>query len=108
MARIDTSIKEVVGTATSLLSVKNVVLLKEDSHLQSCWPRIKFKPFHGRRWDDLSYCNLHEELIEKWTLPKEGWIKVNFDGASKGNPGEFSVGVVFQDWKGNIIAWGAK
>jgi ribonuclease HI len=32
-----------------------------------------------------------------------GFIKLNFDGASKGNPGLYSFGVVFRDDQGNIL-----
>jgi len=32
-----------------------------------------------------------------FTPPKERFIKLNFDGASKGNPGEASLGGLFRD-----------
>lgn len=43
-----------------------------------------------------------------WTPPKEGWVKINFDGASIGNPGVLGCGCVTRDHKGNILAYGAK
>ncbi|XP_059076608.1 uncharacterized protein LOC131875906 [Cryptomeria japonica] len=43
----------------------------------------------------------------EWAKPKNGWFKINFDGASKGNPSPSGVGFVTQDWEGNIIALGA-
>jgi ribonuclease HI len=33
----------------------------------------------------------------------EGFIKLNFDGASKGNPGVTGFGAVFRDHLGNIL-----
>lgn len=38
-----------------------------------------------------------------WLSPPNGWIKANFDGASKGNPGKASCGGVIRDYNCNII-----
>ena len=38
-----------------------------------------------------------------WTPPKEGFIKLNFDGASKGNPGPAGYGVVLRNSGGEIL-----
>ncbi|XP_057855381.2 uncharacterized protein LOC131065033 [Cryptomeria japonica] len=46
--------------------------------------------------------------IPEWTLPEKGWIKINFDGASRGNPGASGVGVIVRDDRGNMLAIGAK
>lgn len=43
-----------------------------------------------------------------WSKPNEGWVKVNFDGASKGNPGPFGAGWVARDAKGDLVAFKAK
>ncbi|XP_059077990.1 uncharacterized protein LOC131876573 [Cryptomeria japonica] len=45
---------------------------------------------------------------EGWSKLDEGWIKINFDGASQGNPGLSGIGFVAQDWSGNILAFGEK
>jgi ribonuclease HI len=39
-----------------------------------------------------------------WTLPPTGFIKINFDGASKGNPGPAGYGAVIRSSKGEILA----
>ncbi|XP_057863873.1 uncharacterized protein LOC131071919 [Cryptomeria japonica] len=44
----------------------------------------------------------------EWTPPEKGWIKINFDGASRGNPGPSGVGVIARDDHGNILAIAAK
>lgn len=41
--------------------------------------------------------------IVQWKLPKEGRLKCNTDGASKGNPGESSYGFCFRDSNGDLI-----
>ncbi|XP_057872314.1 uncharacterized protein LOC131078589 [Cryptomeria japonica] len=43
-----------------------------------------------------------------WERPLEGWWKVNFDGAFKGNSGPSGAGVIVRDWKGDIVALGAQ
>ncbi|GLJ29783.1 hypothetical protein SUGI_0588150 [Cryptomeria japonica] len=41
-----------------------------------------------------------------WSPPKRGTIKVNFDGASRGNPGKSGYGAIMRDKFGNFV--GAK
>jgi ribonuclease HI len=38
-----------------------------------------------------------------WFPPPKDFIKLNFDGASKGNPGPAGYGIVFRDHHGNIL-----
>lgn len=35
-------------------------------------------------------------------LPEEGWIKVNCDGASRGNPGRSGIGFCLRDDRGDV------
>ncbi|CAL1352415.1 unnamed protein product [Linum trigynum] len=39
-----------------------------------------------------------------WTPPMHGWVTLNVDGASNGNPGAAGAGGVLRDWAGNWIA----
>lgn len=39
-----------------------------------------------------------------WEAPPNGWIKINFDGAAKGNAGPSGCGSVLRDNYGNFIA----
>ncbi|GLJ15393.1 hypothetical protein SUGI_0252690 [Cryptomeria japonica] len=39
----------------------------------------------------------------KWKPPPIGWKKMNFDGASKGNPGISGFGAVVRDEEGNLV-----
>jgi ribonuclease HI/exonuclease III len=42
-----------------------------------------------------------------WSPPPEDFFKLNFDGASKGNPGAAGYGVVIRDSRSHILAIGA-
>lgn len=42
-------------------------------------------------------------LNVKWESPEEGWSKINFDGASTGNPGQSSIGCIVRDAQGICI-----
>lgn len=46
----------------------------------------------------------NEARITNWIPPDQDWIKVNFDGAAKGNPRSTGAGCVARDCKGRIIA----
>lgn len=41
--------------------------------------------------------------LSKWIPPSIGLLKLNFDGASKGNPGDAGYGGIFRDHKGNPL-----
>ena len=43
-----------------------------------------------------------------WKYPKDGWIKLNTDGCSKGNPGVAGAGGVIRDHMGSWIGGFAK
>ncbi|XP_075079959.1 uncharacterized protein LOC142165266 [Nicotiana tabacum] len=38
-----------------------------------------------------------------WEFPSRGWIKVNTDGACRGNPGRSSIGFCIRDEAGDLI-----
>jgi ribonuclease HI len=38
-----------------------------------------------------------------WDAPPKDWFKLNFDGASKGNPGPIGYGAIIRNDKGEII-----
>lgn len=46
---------------------------------------------------------MRKELIVRWEKPPGGWIKLNTDGASRGNPGIAAAGGVFRDDKGESV-----
>jgi len=39
----------------------------------------------------------------RWKQPKQGWVKLNVDGCSLGNPGPSGAGGIIRDEKGNLV-----
>lgn len=73
------------------------------------------KEFPTTLINGLSRVDLEKKLEEGdirvgvvWQKPKNGWVKVNFDGASKGKLGPSGAGFISQDWNGDILAIGAR
>ncbi|XP_059076560.1 uncharacterized protein LOC131875874 [Cryptomeria japonica] len=78
-----------------------------DSFIQSRWSLIQLRPVHGFSRVRPS-CGEHRQEEELWSKPEQGWIKINFDGASRGNPGIFGVGCVAHNKNEVILFKGAK
>ena len=41
-----------------------------------------------------------------WNPPPKGFLKLNFDGASKGNPGKVGYGFILRNNKGKMLGYG--
>lgn len=59
------------------------------------------------KWPDLLQMLEHYTTSLKvikviWDLPTPRWMKVNTDGASRGNPGRSSIGYVLRDEEGDV------
>ena len=56
-----------------------------------------------RKWGEIANCT-QTKLVMKvvWTLPPRGFLKLNVDGCSRGNPGQSGIGGVFRDENGVI------
>jgi ribonuclease HI len=103
---------------------------------QQCWRQCQrniMETLHLRKWSDAdSACSPSELPILRywtplpslqtlpppsptipssrpslWSPPPEDFVKLNFDGASKGNPGAAGYGVVFRNHHGHILVIGA-
>lgn len=42
------------------------------------------------------------ERFIRWEYPREGWVRLNTDGASKGNPGFAGAGGLIRSHKGEV------
>lgn len=65
-----------------------------DDKIRFSWNGIKIPPFIGKKRCDRSSAI--------WSPPKSVWLKLNFDGASKGNPSPSGIGCVIRDQHGNF------
>lgn len=73
--------------------------------MQKIWLRIQFKPIQR----ELHIKNKKKGKIDKaWVKPKEGWVRVNFDGAAQWNPGPLGAGVIVRDEHGEVLAVAAR
>ncbi|KAF6172062.1 hypothetical protein GIB67_029480 [Kingdonia uniflora] len=65
--------------------------------------------WHDNWYSPLSLKDIINDDAIPWTdlntkeLPNHGEIKINIDGAARGNPGKGSIGCIFRDSKGKIL-----
>lgn len=105
LLQIENSITELVNATTTNFNLAKHPFSQGDNIIKKKWWLVKVSLVNGQSWvNPLG----GKEIKTEWTRLKEGWIKVNFDGAPKGNPGPSRVGVVAHDWKGKIVALGAQ
>lgn len=46
----------------------------------------------------------HGQILKViWQKPAAQWVKLNVDGASKGNPGPAGIGGIIRDSRSNLI-----
>lgn len=44
-----------------------------------------------------------DQTTVKWEAPPKDWVKLNFDGACRGNPRASRIGAIIRDEKGSIL-----
>ncbi|XP_059078162.1 uncharacterized protein LOC131876716 [Cryptomeria japonica] len=103
-ARVERAIAEVVSVAARNYNLAKHSFTNEDRDIQAKWPLIHCQPVNGSSGVDP---NLSSKKV-KWEPPSKRWIKINFDGASKGYPGISGAGVVTRDDNGFILFKGAQ
>ena len=69
-----------------------------DAEMKKHWPLLINPHFAYKKKNDLARASC------KWEPPPPGWMKLNFDGASRGNPGKAGIGCIIRDETGNWIA----
>ncbi|KAH9328336.1 hypothetical protein KI387_000444, partial [Taxus chinensis] len=98
------SIKIILNEIT--VAVKENILKFKPSK-KATYPQEEVKYF--KAWNiDLQQCIAPIQIIDRsivqWIPSSEGWYKLNFDGASKGNPGPARGGVLIKNHNGHLIA----
>lgn len=48
------------------------------------------------------HLNCRKEILVRWVLPWEGWVRLNTDGVLCGNPVEAGVGGKIHRYRGEI------
>lgn len=43
------------------------------------------------------------DRVDRWQLPPQGFLKINTDGSSRGNPGPAGIGGIGRDAMGSVI-----
>eukprot|EP00253_Pinus_taeda_P033746 PITA_33746 len=70
---------------------------------------LKYEMVHNKQSERI---NARHQSHDKFVYPKDNFIKLNFDGASKGNPGNAGFGGIFHDNQGNTrwiyAEWGGE
>lgn len=91
LTRTERAISELVTNVASNVNLAKTPFSQADAKFLLNWPLVKFRPVNG-----LLRANLQSKgnLTPKWTPPEKGWIKINFDRASRGNPGPLGAGVI--------------
>ncbi|XP_059064238.1 aspartyl protease family protein 2-like [Cryptomeria japonica] len=70
-----------------------------DESIRKNWHGIRIPPSFGQK-DNM-------RKAASWSPPNLGWLKLNFDGASRGNPGPSGIRYVIRDHTGAILGGGA-
>ncbi|XP_059075074.1 uncharacterized protein LOC131875073 [Cryptomeria japonica] len=70
-----------------------------DEKMKGIWSGLIIPPYIGIG----SEANHNKRVDYHWQPPDVGWYKLNFDGASRGNPGVAGIGFSILNWEGREI-----
>ena len=93
------------GLERSIVELVNASVRKYNGkHIFSPWDGYVIHRWKGLLFPHLPapWCPSKIPLIQaqtKWIPSSEGYLKLNFDGASRGNPGKSGYGIVIRDFK---------
>lgn len=97
---LERSISELVNASHNKLK-HNLVVTSWDSSILQEWKKIHV-PFG---WCFQKTSNkVHDRALVKWIPPSKGVSKINFDGSSRGNPGNSGASVCIRDHQGLLLA----
>lgn len=98
--KIELAIMEVVNVATCSSSLKDIAFTQWDDKMKKGFNGLSIPTLTG----DSRSCQKEKLRKEtQWCAPEKDWIKINFDGASSGNPGPSGIGCVIRDEYGTVL-----
>ena len=98
LSKIEVAITEVMNSDLRKRPREEGSFSNWDAEIKKLWPLLINPPLIYKKKNDLA------RLSCKWEPPPPGWKKLNFDGASRGNPGKAGIGCIIRDESGNWIA----
>ena len=98
LRRLEASIVETMNSFLSKVRMEEGTFSSWDGLIKKVWPNLINPP--------LTYSKHNKEARKlcRWTPPPKGWIKLNFDGAARGNPGIAGLGVIINNEEGLWLA----
>ena len=97
---IENAISERVN-ANIFNCMNNILVSAWDYLLLKLWKQIKLPPGFSENWNSN---HQSDRLHVKWSPPSRNFLKLNFDGCSRGNPGKSGLGACIRNWQGEVVA----
>jgi ribonuclease HI len=97
---IENAISERVNTNV-FNCMNNISVTAWDYLLLKLWKKIKLPPNFSANWNSN---HQSDRLHVKWSPPSRNFLKLNFDGCSRGNPGKSGLGACIRNWQGEVVA----
>ncbi|XP_059067482.1 uncharacterized protein LOC131858301 [Cryptomeria japonica] len=98
--KIENHLIELLNEVAQSKSLNKNVYMDWDWKIKLALPNLLIPPLFckGPLMDQVN-----PRLGVKWEVPEPGWFKVNFDGASAGNPGQSGIGCILRNSNGICI-----
>jgi len=99
ISKIEVVIIEIINSRVLSNPKKDTSLSHWDDKMHGKWVGLKLPSFVGLG----SHNTTNKRREYKWQPPKEGWFKLNFNGASRGNSGAASIGCIIHDSEERVV-----
>ncbi|XP_057833769.2 uncharacterized protein LOC131044456 [Cryptomeria japonica] len=98
--KIEKCLIEQMNETAKHKNLKKNLYTEWDSKMKLSFPNLIIPPLFGKGSQDVV---INPRLNVKWEPPEQGWYKINFDGASAGNPSPSGIGCIVRDSKGKCL-----